>query len=170
MVFVLILSLLSLIIAAGLIYHYVLLLAGRQSRSPSTRGLSTESPPQLRYAIAIPAHNESGVIGATVRRLLALAYPADHFEVHVVADYCADDTAAVASAAGAQAHGRDEGPRGRKGYALDWLIRRLLADPRQYDAIVVFDADSQVDSNSLLAVINPLAEGAQVVQGRPRHQ
>lgn len=166
MVLVLVLSLLDLIIAAGLIYHYVLLLAGRQSRSPSPRELSTESPPQLRYALAIPAHNESGVIGRTVRRLLTLAYPADRFDVHVVADYCADDTAAVASAAGAQAHGRDEGMRGRKGYALDWLIRRLLADPRQYDAIVVFDADSQVDANFLLAVSDPLAEGAQVVQGR----
>ena len=125
-----------------------------------------EPPPHLRYAIAIPAHNESGVIGGTVRRLQTLVYPRDHYDVHVVADYCADDTATVAAAAGAQAHVRNEGPRGRKGYALDWLIRRLLADPRHYDAIVVFDADSQVDSEFLLAVGRTMAEGAQVVQGR----
>ena len=166
MMIVLVFSLLDLIIAAGLIYHYVLLLAGRRSRVPPVRESPIQPPTHLSYAIAIPAHNESGVIGRTVNRLQTLVYPKDHYDVHVVADYCVDDTAPVAAAAGAQAHIRNEGPRGRKGYALDWLIRRLLADPRHYDAIVVFDADSQVDSEFLLAVGRTMAEGVQVVQGR----
>ena len=165
MIMVLVLSLLALIIAAGLIYHYVLLLAGRRSRVPPVRESSIQPPTLLRYAIAIPAHNESDVIGRTVHRLQTLAYSRDHYDVHVVADYCVDDTATRA-AVGAQVHIRNEGPRGRKGYALDWLIRRLLADPRHYDAIIVFDADSQVDSEFLLAVGRIMAEGAQVVQGR----
>jgi len=61
---------------------------------------------------------------------------------------------------------REDGPRGRKGYAVDWLIRRLLADPRRYDAIAIFDADSQVDAGFLVEVSRYLASGAQVIQGR----
>jgi cellulose synthase/poly-beta-1,6-N-acetylglucosamine synthase-like glycosyltransferase len=166
MMIALVFSLLNLIIAAGLIYHYLLLLAGRGARVPRVRESSTRQPSRLRYAIAIPAHNESGVIGETVHRLRTLVYPRDHYDVHVVADYCVDDTATIAAAAGAHAHIRNEGPRGRKGYALDWLIRRLLADPRHYDAIVVFDADSQVDREFLIAVSSMMVDGAQVVQGR----
>ena len=166
MIIILALSLLALIIAAGLIYHYVLLLAGRRSRVPPGHESHIQPPTHLCYAIAIPAHNESDVISRTVHRLQTLQYPRDHYDVHVVADYCVDDTATRAAAAGAQAHIRNEGPRGRKGYALDWLIRRLLADPRHYDAIVVFDADSQVDSEFLLAVGRTMAESVQVVQGR----
>ena len=95
-----------------------------------------------------------------------MAYPAGRFDVHVVADHCSDDTAAVAEAAGATVHVRGDEPRGRKGYAVDWLIRRLLADPRRYDAIAIFDADSQVDAGFLSAVAHRMADGARVVQGR----
>jgi cellulose synthase/poly-beta-1,6-N-acetylglucosamine synthase-like glycosyltransferase len=49
---------------------------------------------------------------------------------------------------------------------VDWLIRRLLADPRRYDAIAIFDADSQVDAGFLVEVSRYLASGAQVIQGR----
>jgi cellulose synthase/poly-beta-1,6-N-acetylglucosamine synthase-like glycosyltransferase len=151
------------IIAAGLAYLYLLLIAGKpRTASPA----ADAGAPPLRFAVAIPAHNEAGVIGATVQSLRQMAYPPALFDVHVAADHCTDDTAAVAAAAGAVVHVRDDGPRGRKGYAVDWLIRRLLADPRRYDAIAIFDADSQVDARFLAEVSPYLAAGAAVVQGR----
>lgn len=119
-----------------------------------------------RFAIAIPAHNEERVIGATVARLRQVDYAEDRFDVHVVADHCADATAQVARAAGAIVHERDEGLRGRKGYALAWLLERLLADSRRYDAVIVFDADSQVAPDFLAWMDGALAFGAQVAQGR----
>lgn len=150
------------IVALGLIYHYVLLIAGRSGRPPD----QVSRQPATRFALIIPAHNEAEVIEASVRRLRAIDYPASQFDVHVVADHCTDDTAAVARAAGAEVHERREGPRGRKGFALDWLIRRLLADLRSYQALIVFDADSRVDTHFLAAVNRRLAVGATVVQGR----
>lgn len=153
----------SAVIAAGLAYHYFLLVAG-QERKPSR--FDDAAAPGLRFALMSPAHNEQDVIGATVQRLRQLDYPSELFDVHVVADHCTDNTAAVAEAAGALVHVRTDEPRGRKGYAVDWLIERLLADPRRYDAIVIFDADSRVDPQFLLAVQPLLAAGAQVVQGR----
>lgn len=156
-------ALVGLVLAAGLAYLYFLLFAGR---SPASAKGEPARPFRLRFAVAIPAHNEAAVIGNTVQHLRQMAYPADLYDIHVVADHCTDDTAAVARAAGAEAHVRQEEPRGRKGYAIEWLIRRLLADPRRYDAIAIFDADSQVAPGFLAAADRLLAEGAQVVQGR----
>ena len=97
--------LITLLIAGGLAYQYLLLIAGKP-------GAKAEAPvrtaPPLRFAIAIPAHNEAGVIGATVRRLRQMDYPADRFDVHVVADHCSDDTAAVARGS------RRDRPRARR--------------------------------------------------------
>lgn len=158
------LLLLTLIVGAGLAYLYFLLVVGRAGtrQKPDSKSPTTH----LRFAVAIPAHNEEGAIGATVAQLRRMDYPADRFDVHVVADHCTDETATEAARAGAEAHSRNDGPRGRKGYAVDWLIRRLLADARRYDAIAVFDADSQVDPAFLREVNRYLATGAQVVQGR----
>lgn len=153
----------SAFVTAGLVYHYALLLASRKHESlPFSAGHES----LLCFAIMIPAHNEQEVIGATVRRLRQMDYPVGSYDVHVVADHCSDDTAAAARSAGALVHVRSDDPRGRKGYAVNWLIKRLLTDPRRYDAIVVFDADSRVDAQFLTVASRTLAAGAQVVQGR----
>lgn len=151
------------VIAAGLAYHYFLLLAGGRQADEKPRG---DNQPAPRIALITPAHNEQDVIAATVRCLQQIDYPGGHFDVHVVADHCSDDTAAIAEAAGAFVHIRSEEPRGRKGYAVDWLIKRLLVDPRHYDAIAIFDADSRVDRDFLTVVQRFFADDAQVVQGR----
>ncbi|MCB0256669.1 MAG: glycosyltransferase family 2 protein [Anaerolineae bacterium] len=157
------LLLIAAIIALGLAYLYFLLIAGR----PTGRNTPTEPfSSNRRFALAVPAHNEAEVISATVQRLRAMEYPANLFDVHVVADYCTDATAEAAQAAGAEVHLRNEGPRGRKGYALDWLIHRLLEDPRQYQAIVIFDADSRVDSHFLSEASKLLTGNVQVIQGK----
>ncbi|MEA3335288.1 MAG: glycosyltransferase family 2 protein [Chloroflexota bacterium] len=153
----------TLVIAGGLAYHYFLLIAGK----PQQAGDIDELPqPNLRFALAVPAHDEEDVIAATVRQMQEIDYPERLFDVHVVADHCSDDTAVVAEDAGATAHLRTDEPSGRKGFAVDWLIKRLLADPIGYDIIAVFDADSKVDSLFLTAVSHVLADGSRVVQGK----
>ena len=152
------------IVGLGLLYHYLLLMAGGSPRRSAAAGADPEG--SLRFAVALPAHNEESVIGATVVRLCQMDYPQDRFDVHVVADHCSDATAQAARSAGAMAHERSEGPRGRKGYALAWLLTRLLHSPRHYDAVVVFDADSQVAPDFLSLMNRALAAGAQVAQGR----
>jgi cellulose synthase/poly-beta-1,6-N-acetylglucosamine synthase-like glycosyltransferase len=120
--------------------------------------------PSTRFAIVIPAHDEASVIAATVERLRTLDYPADLFTIHVVADHCSDNTAALARQAGACVHERNQGHRLGKGAALAWLFKRILQDP--YDAVVVFDSDTQVDAGFLRFMAARMAQGAQVVQGQ----
>lgn len=146
----------------ALLYHYYLLLAG--ARAPSLP--AAPAARRHRFALAIPAHNEAAVIGATVRNFKAIDYPSELFDVVVVADHCQDATAAVAREAGAIAYERHQPPRGRKGYALAWLLQRLLEIQPPYDAIVVLDADSRVNSRFLTALNDGLHAGYEALQGR----
>ncbi len=145
----------------GTTYLWTLALAGarRSRRAPAGEG-------RTRFAVLIPAHDEGGTIGATVATLRRMDYPEGRFEVYVVADHCADDTAARARAAGAVALERREGPRGSKGAALAWLVDQVLARQSEIDALVVFDADTQVDRAFLKAMDGHFSQGARVVQGR----
>jgi cellulose synthase/poly-beta-1,6-N-acetylglucosamine synthase-like glycosyltransferase len=93
-------------------------------------------------------------------------YPSELYDLYVVCDNCTDDTAAkVRSHEGFALERTDQERRG-KGYALAWLYERILASRQSYQAVVVFDADSQVDPNFLRAMDAVLAKGHQVAQGQ----
>jgi len=141
------------------VYLYLLALA-------SIRGIPTppDRAPSHRFLIAIAAHDEAAVIAATVERLNALDYPPHLFEVHVVADHCADGTAAIARRAGAVVHERESGPRTGKGEALSWLFAGIL--DTDADAVVVFDADTRVDPEFLRIMDRRLAAGESAIQGQ----
>ncbi len=150
-------ALLMVLLAAS--YWFLLALAAIRKPSAVAR-----RDPSTRFAIAIPAHDEASVIAGTVNRLRSLDYPAELFAIHIVADHCSDDTAMLARQAGATVHERDDGPRSGKGVALAWLFERVLTDP--YDAVVVFDSDTQVQADFLRVMDARLAQGVQVVQGQ----
>lgn len=60
----------------------------------------------------------------------------------MVADNCTDDTARLASAAGAEVIERHDALLRGKGYALDFGVRHLAQQPP--DVVIVVDADCQV--------------------------
>src|SRR5438876_774447 len=70
----------------------------RSFRRRDGRAGPAQSP---RLLFLVPAHNEEQLIDACARSLLTQRYPADRFDVFVIADNCTDDTAARARAAGA---------------------------------------------------------------------
>ncbi len=162
------------LLAVGLptLYLYVLVLA-----SVRTRSARPCQQPRHRFAIAIPAHDEEAVIGRTVANLRQLDYPSHLYEIHIVADHCTDRTAQLARSAGAIVHERHEEPRGSKGAALRWLFRRIFQDAirnpqsaiaNHYDAVVIFDADTQVHPQFLRIMDARLSQGDQVIQGQHR--
>jgi 1,2-diacylglycerol 3-beta-glucosyltransferase len=163
MILEILLSLMQLILLFGLGYYYLLLLT---SIPNPEKKQPIERPTGKSFAVAIPAHNESAVIGRTVMQLQQQAYPREQYDVYVVADYCHDDTADVARQAGAICLERQAGERGRKAYALQWLLQQIVAGPKQYDAICIFDADSQVDPDFMRVMEARLAEGAVALQGQ----
>jgi len=127
---------------------------------------SPEDSKFLKFAIAIPAHDEEGVIASTIQTLKQLAYPIEHFDIFVVADFCTDSTAINAQSAGAICYERKSGKRGGKGEALAWLFNQILIAESKYDAVVIFDADTLVDKDFLYYINNRMNNGAKVVQGK----
>ncbi|NMA91720.1 MAG: glycosyltransferase family 2 protein [Firmicutes bacterium] len=132
-----------------------------------TRRCRQEHPPQMRFAIIIPAHNEERVIGKLVKNLVNLHYPRHLYDLYVVADRCNDRTAAVAREEGAIVWESPHHRGGGKGQVLSYALSRLgftRGKADNYDAAVFFDADNLVDKNFLQVMNNRLLEGEKIIQ------
>lgn len=116
-------------------------------------------------AVLVSAHDEAAVIGGLVASLKAQEYPADAYELFVVADRCRDQTAAIARAGGARVFERTEGT-GSKGAALCWLWETLGHERAGFDAVIVLDADNHADPRFLAEVDRGLRAGMRVIQGQ----
>ena len=117
------------------------------------------------FALIVAAHNEEAVVEDIVKSLKTLDYPAEKFEVFVVADNCTDKTAELAKNAGAQVLERfDETKRG-KGYAMEFAFDYIFALDKAYEYICVFDADNVVKPDFLREMNSKINEGYRAVQG-----
>ena len=121
--------------------------------------------PKKTFAVIVAAHNEQAVIGQLIDNLQKLEYPKELYDIFVVADNCSDNTAAIARAGGAIVYERTSSVGKGKGFALEWMFNQLFAMERQYDAIVVFDADNLVHPRFLLEMNNRLLKGDKLIQG-----
>lgn len=120
--------------------------------------------PEKSFALVVAAHNEEKVIGPLVENLLQLEYPKELYDVFVVADNCVDKTALIARNAGAMVHQRFNDTKKGKGYALEWMFHRLFRLERQYDAVIIFDADNLVKENFLVEMNSKLCQGDKIIQ------
>lgn len=114
-----------------------------------------------RVAIVVPAWNEGAVIGASIKRLLALEYPTESLRIYVVDDASTDDTPAVVQALVAAHPGsvvhlrRDTGGEG-KAHTLNHGIREILKD-EWMQALLIMDADVIFLPDSLRRMTRHLA-------------
>jgi cellulose synthase/poly-beta-1,6-N-acetylglucosamine synthase-like glycosyltransferase len=157
----LLLLLLLLVLAVMVIYLLLLTVAAYLARG---RSLKPCGQPTHRILFLIAAHNEATLLPVTLANLRQLDYPAELYEVHVVADNCNDNTAELARAGGALVHQRSDDSPGSKGCALQWLLEQLWAAKTPHDALVILDADSLVSHNFLQVMDAQLTVGARAVQ------
>ncbi len=146
----------ALIGAAGLaaVLSLLILLAAAAARRPA-------APPAtlpLRLAVVVPAHNEELVLGATLVSLTSQDYPAGCVQIVVVADNCTDGTAAIARSRGASVLERTSETERGKGYALNFAISHLLAQPLAPEAVVIVDADTQAAPDFLRCMSARIAQ------------
>jgi cellulose synthase/poly-beta-1,6-N-acetylglucosamine synthase-like glycosyltransferase len=121
--------------------------------------------PKSTFAIVIAAHNEEQVITQLIKNLHILNYPRELYDIFVVADNCNDNTAQLAKSEGAIVFERFNLNQRGKGYAMEWAFEKLFCLDRQYDGVVVFDADNLVHPNFLMEMNNRLCKGEKVIQG-----
>ena len=98
----------------------------------------------LALVVIVPAHDEELVLAGTLDSLGKQDYPAECYEVVVVADNCADTTAALASSHGVTVLERTHAQERGKGYALNHAVTHLLSRPAPPEGFVIVDADTWV--------------------------
>lgn len=96
-------------------------------------------------AVLIPAHNEASEIGGTLQMILPQLNKQD--QLVVVADNCEDNTADIARMWGAVAIARSDTEKRGKGYALDFGLNYLAAQPPE--VVIMIDADCRVQSQTI---------------------
>jgi len=120
-----------------------------------------------RFAIIGCAHNEEQVIGELVKSLYAASYPKNKYDVYVICDNCADNTADAIRKAGAIAMERHDPEHRGKGFGLRWMFDILTAQHEQgnvYDAYIILDADNLVNDEFFYAINDKLNEGHEIMQ------
>ncbi|TVY09735.1 glycosyltransferase family 2 protein [Paenibacillus cremeus] len=120
--------------------------------------------PQKTFAVLVAAHNEEQVVGALIENLKNLDYPRELYDIFVICDNCTDNTAQISRDLGVHAMERKNPNLRGKGYAIEWMLKELWKMPRQYDAVVMFDADNLVNPDYLTHMNNDLCNGSQVIQ------
>jgi len=122
----------------------------------------SESDRSATVAVLVPAHNESALIAATVASILPQLEQRDR--LIVIADNCTDDTAAIATAAGATVIERSDSQRRGKGYALacgvDWLR------PAPPEVLIVCDADLEAPPDTVAKLTNQVLQTNQAAQAQ----
>ena len=130
-------------------------------KEPAVNGF----PFTQRFALIVPSHNEENVVGKIVSNLKSMQYPADLYDIFVIADNCTDSTASVARELGAIVMERSDHVKKGKGHSLEWMFNRLFQMETEYDAVCIFDADNLVSANFLAEMNKHLCMGHRVVQG-----
>jgi poly-beta-1,6-N-acetyl-D-glucosamine synthase len=113
--------------------------------------------PQI--TVLIPAHNEAASIGQTIRSLHGQTRPAD--SITVVCDNCTDDTAAIATAAGARII-TTVGNTGRKAGAINQALKQLIPRLRGDDLVLIMDADSQINRDWIKSAAARMTSAEQI--------
>ena len=121
--------------------------------------------PNKSFAVLVAAHNEEQVVGALMENLKQMNYPKELYDVFVICDNCTDSTADIVRAHGMNACVRTNPNLRGKGFAIEWMLKELWNMPRQYDAVVMFDADNLAHPDFLKEMNNDLCSGARVIQG-----
>lgn len=121
--------------------------------------------PVKKFAILVAAHNEAHVIAPLLQNLSHIDYPSNLYDIYVIADNCQDETADIARAHGVYVAERHTQSEHGKGYAIRWMLDRLLLQSDSYDAVIMFDADNLVSENFLLVMNDRLCAGKRVIQG-----
>lgn len=120
---------------------------------PSRASAKAAPASHLKTAVLMPAHNEAIGIRQVLEALLPQLSPDDRLVV--IADNCTDETATIARSTGATVIERQDKTQRGKGYALDYGVSFLAADPP--DVVVLVDADCLVQPGTLQRIAHQAA-------------
>ena len=126
-----------------------------------------QQPPQTRFAVIIPARNESRVIEGNLRALHEADYPAELFDTYVIVERMDDPTVEICkNYPRTHIFLRQNLDHQGKGYALDECIKSIFAGDIAYDAFLFLDADNIVCKNFFSRMNDACAAGYDAACGK----
>lgn len=128
-----------------------------------------DHPPEKRFLVLVPAHNEEAVISGIIDNLQHMEYPKELYDFYILADNCDDRTVEVARSMGANVlESRKESPDAPTGkpIVLQKALETLDGYQNKYDLVMFFDADNLMDRNMFAEVNSQFLDNpdADVVQ------
>lgn len=106
---------------------------------------TTKRRKKPKFCILIPARDESKVIRGLLDSIFKQSRKVEAEDVYVVIEDEKDKTVGIAKEYGVNIFVRKKLHLKRKGYALDEVIRYILAKNKHYDAYFIMDADNVMD-------------------------
>jgi 1,2-diacylglycerol 3-beta-glucosyltransferase len=110
----------------------------------------------------VPAHDEELLLGRCLSALLEQDYPLERREIVVIADNCVDRTSDVAREHSVRVLERTDISERGKPFAIAWALSQLALD--SYDAVVIVDADTEVDRGFAAAMATQAPLNGSVLQ------
>ncbi|MBW3088406.1 glycosyltransferase family 2 protein [Bifidobacterium sp. 82T24] len=153
--------LLGVVGTVGMVYQVVCVLASFTAKPRKF----PEAPRDKRYAVLISARNEEQVVGNLIDCIQNQTYPSGLIDIWMVADNCTDDTAGLARRKGCHVIERFDQTQIGKGYALTFLLNRMIDSgaSKRYDAFFVFDADNKLDREYFAQMNNAFQSGFKIL-------
>lgn len=148
-----------LIVSASLfLYRFIFLIIGFIKDKPLK-----ETNVFGRYAILIPARNESKVITKLLKSIQSQKYDSKLIDVYVVVETEDDPTIDICKSFGYNYFVRKDMENKRtKGYALDEVVKDIYKKGLSYDAFFIFDADNVLEDNFVLEMNKLYQSGIEV--------
>lgn len=120
-----------------------------------------------RFAVIIPARNESRVIEENLRALQNADYPKELLKTYVIVESMEDPTVKIcAGYPNTEIYLRKSFERVGKGPALDECLKNIFSTGEQFDAVLLLDADNVIKPNFLARLNDAYVAGYDAACGK----
>lgn len=125
------------------------------------------SEKKTRFAILVPARNESVVIDANLKAIRSSNYPKEYCDVYVIVESMDDPTVEICKKyEGVTVFLRKDLSKVGKGPALDECICSIFEEKDIYDAFITLDADNIITPDFLSKMSDAYQAGYEAACGR----
>lgn len=121
-----------------------------------------------KFAILIPARDESAVIEGLLKSIVNQNYPKDNYDIYIAVEDIKDKTCEIAKKYNAHIYVKQDFTRKGKGYILEELTNHIFNnfDDQNYDAFIIADADN-ILTDGFIAEMNKAYDcGYQIAVGK----
>lgn len=133
---------------------------GRQKPLPKAQKIH-------KFAVIIPARNESAVIRNLLECLKSQTFPEEGYDVYVAVERADDPTCAIAKEFGAELYFKCNFDKKGKGYVLEEVVDHIFKnrEDRGYEAFIIIDADNILEPDYFEKLNDALDAGYDIAVG-----